>query len=54
VAAALGISELPERPAARALNDHLRSRRLLLVLDNLEHLLPAAVTVAELLDAARS
>jgi predicted ATPase/DNA-binding SARP family transcriptional activator len=52
VAAALGIPELPERPAAQALNDHLRSRRLLLVLDNFEHLLPAAVVVAELLDAA--
>jgi predicted ATPase/DNA-binding SARP family transcriptional activator len=52
VATALGIPELPERPAAQALTDHLRSRRLLLVLDNFEHLLPAAVRVAELLDAA--
>jgi predicted ATPase/DNA-binding SARP family transcriptional activator len=52
VATALAIPELPERPAAQALTDHLRSRRLLLVLDNFEHLLPAAVRVAELLDAA--
>jgi predicted ATPase/DNA-binding SARP family transcriptional activator len=52
VATALGIPELPERPAAQALEDHLRSRRLLLVLDNFEHVLPAAVLVAELLDAA--
>jgi predicted ATPase/DNA-binding SARP family transcriptional activator len=52
VATALGVPELPERPAAQALTDHLRSRRLLLVLDNFEHLLPAAVRVAELLDAA--
>jgi predicted ATPase/DNA-binding SARP family transcriptional activator len=52
VATALGVPEVPERPAAQPLNDHLRSRRLLLVLDNFEHLLPAAVTVAELLDAA--
>jgi predicted ATPase/DNA-binding SARP family transcriptional activator len=52
VATALGIPELPERPAAQALTDHLRSRRLLLVLDNFEHLLPAAVIVAQLLDAA--
>jgi predicted ATPase/DNA-binding SARP family transcriptional activator len=52
VATALGVPELPERPAAQALTDHLRTRRLLLVLDNFEHLLPAAVTVAELLDAA--
>jgi predicted ATPase/DNA-binding SARP family transcriptional activator len=52
VATALGIPELPERPAAQALNDHLRSRRLLLVLDNFEHLLPAAMVVADLLDTA--
>jgi len=52
VATALAVSELPERPAAQALTDHLRSRRLLLVLDNFEHLLPAAVVTAQLLDAA--
>ena len=52
VATALGVPELPERPAAQALTDHLRSRRLLLVLDNFEHLLPAVVVVGELLDAA--
>jgi predicted ATPase/DNA-binding SARP family transcriptional activator len=52
VATALGIPELPERPAAQALTDHLRSRRLLLVLDNFEHLLPAAVVTAQLLNAA--
>ena len=52
VATALAIPELPERPAAQALEDHLRPRRLLLVLDNFEHVLPAAVVVAELLDAA--
>jgi predicted ATPase/DNA-binding SARP family transcriptional activator len=52
VAIALQVPELPERPAAQALDDHLRSRRLLLVLDNFEHLPSAAVTVAELLDAA--
>jgi predicted ATPase/DNA-binding SARP family transcriptional activator len=52
VATALGIPELPERPAAQALTDHLRSRRLLLVLDNFEHVLPAAVLAAQLLDAA--
>jgi predicted ATPase/DNA-binding SARP family transcriptional activator len=52
VATALGIPELPERPAAQALTDHLRSRRLLLVLDNFEHVLPAAVVAAQLLDAA--
>jgi predicted ATPase/DNA-binding SARP family transcriptional activator len=52
VATALAVPELPERPAAQALTDHLRSRRLLLMLDNFEHLLPAAVVVGELLDAA--
>jgi predicted ATPase/DNA-binding SARP family transcriptional activator len=52
VAIALAIPELPERPASQALDDHLRPRRLLLVLDNFEHLLPAAMVVAELLDAA--
>jgi predicted ATPase/DNA-binding SARP family transcriptional activator len=51
VATALGVPELPERPAAQALDDHLRARQLLLVLDNFEHLLPA-VEVGELLDAA--
>jgi predicted ATPase/DNA-binding SARP family transcriptional activator len=52
LATALGVPELPERPAAQSLTDHVRSRRLLLVLDNFEHLLPAAVRVVELLDAA--
>ncbi len=52
VATALGIPEAAERPAAKALADHLRSRRLLLVLDNFEHLLAAAIVVAQLLDAA--
>jgi predicted ATPase/DNA-binding SARP family transcriptional activator len=52
VATALAIPELPERPAAQTLTDHLRSRRLLLVLDNFEHVLPAAVVAAQLLDAA--
>jgi hypothetical protein len=52
VATALGVPELPERPAAQALTDHLRSRRLLLVPDNFEHVLPAAVVAAQLLDAA--
>jgi predicted ATPase/DNA-binding SARP family transcriptional activator len=52
VATALAVPELPERPATQALTDHLRSRRLLLVLDNFEHLLSAAVVVGELLDAA--
>ena len=52
VATALAIPEMPERPATQALEDHLRPRRLLLVLDNFEHVLPAAVAVSELLDVA--
>jgi predicted ATPase/DNA-binding SARP family transcriptional activator len=52
IATAFAIPELPERPADQALVDHLRSRRLLLVLDNFEHVLPAAVAVSELLDVA--
>jgi predicted ATPase/DNA-binding SARP family transcriptional activator len=52
IATALGIPEVARRPVLTALGDHLRPRRLLLVLDNFEHLLPAAVTAATLLDAA--
>ena len=52
MATALAVPELPERPAAQALTDHLRSRRLLLVLDNFGNTLPAAVVAAQLLDAA--
>jgi hypothetical protein len=51
VAAALGVSA-PDRPTLAALVDHLKPRRLLLVLDNFEHLLPAAPLVTQLLDTA--
>jgi AAA domain len=52
VAQALGVREAAGRPLAAALRDHLRERRLLLVLDNCEHLLPAvAPLVADLLAA---
>jgi predicted ATPase/DNA-binding SARP family transcriptional activator len=51
VAAALGVSA-PDRPTLAALVDHLKPRRLLLVLDNCEHLLPAAPLVTQLLDTA--
>jgi predicted ATPase/DNA-binding SARP family transcriptional activator/Tfp pilus assembly protein PilF len=40
------------RPLAEAVIEHLRERRLLLVLDNFEQLLPAAPFVGELLAAA--
>jgi predicted ATPase len=49
IAAALGVCEARERPLVAALRDHLAPRELLLVLDNFEHILPAAPLVAELL-----
>ena len=41
IAAAVGVRESPERTVAETLRDHLRDRTALLVLDNLEQLLPA-------------
>jgi predicted ATPase/DNA-binding XRE family transcriptional regulator len=53
VAAALGVRETAGRPLAESVTAHLRSRRLLLVLDNCEHVLEGArPVVTELLDAA--
>ena len=51
VARALGIRESPGRPYREAVALAVRGRALLLVLDNLEHLLDAAPTVAEWLAA---
>jgi predicted ATPase/transcriptional regulator with XRE-family HTH domain len=51
VARALGVRETGERPLAEMLVTVVGSRRLLLVLDNLEHLLLAAPLIAELLAA---
>ena len=45
IGAVLGVHELPDRPILESLYDHLRERSLLLVLDNLEQLLPAAGTL---------
>ncbi len=42
IASALGVHELPETPILDTLRDHLRERSLLLVVDNVEHLLPSA------------
>jgi non-specific serine/threonine protein kinase len=47
VATALEVHEQAERPLAAVLVDHLRTRSLLLLLDNCEHLLPAAAALAE-------
>ena len=53
VATSLGLRAQPIEPISRTLAQHLSSKTLLLVLDNLEQLLPAAVvTVTELLTEA--
>ena len=52
VAHALGVREIGPREVTQVLAAHLRPRRLLLVLDNLEHLLAAAPDIAELVAAA--
>jgi predicted ATPase/DNA-binding SARP family transcriptional activator len=49
VARALGITGGEVVDAAAAVAEHLRSRRVLLVLDNLEHLLPAAASLSRLI-----
>jgi len=49
VAAALGIPQEGARPVGELLLERLREARLLLVLDNFEHLLPAAPFVSRLL-----
>jgi predicted ATPase/class 3 adenylate cyclase len=48
IAATLGVRDTPDQPIATTLRNHLRDRTALLLLDNLEQLLPtAAHTVAE-------
>jgi predicted ATPase/DNA-binding XRE family transcriptional regulator len=47
VATVLGVREMPGRPVVETLLDHLRPKRLLLILDNCEHLIQAC---AELTD----
>jgi excisionase family DNA binding protein len=49
IARAAGLVDAGSRPLAERLGAHLRPRELLLVLDNLEHLLEAAPAVARLL-----
>ena len=45
IATAVGVRESPERTVAQALRGHLRDRTALLVLDNLEQLIPAVADV---------
>ena len=49
VALALGVTEEAGRPVAEALVNYARDRRLLIVLDNCEHVLGACVELAKLL-----
>jgi predicted ATPase len=49
VGAAVHVGERPGRPAIDTISDSLRSRRLLLVLDNCEHLIAACADVADAL-----
>src|SRR5580704_3286862 len=49
VAKALEVKEQPARPVMETLNDYLASKKLLLVLDNVEHLLEACVRFVDLI-----
>ncbi len=49
IAEALGMREEGERPLSDRLRDFLATKELLLVLDNVEHLVEAAPVVGELL-----
>ncbi|HXT35037.1 MAG TPA: tetratricopeptide repeat protein [Chloroflexota bacterium] len=46
VAQALGLREEPGRPVMETLRDHCGGKRMVLVLDNCEHLLPACTALA--------
>ncbi len=52
VAHSLGLIEEPDRPILDLLKEHLGPREILLLLDNFEHLLEAAVVIEDLLAAA--
>ncbi|MFQ5967053.1 MAG: adenylate/guanylate cyclase domain-containing protein [Acidimicrobiia bacterium] len=52
VVQALEIKDTSDRPRIEVLEEKLRDRELLVVLDNFEHVLPAAVTVSRLLEVA--
>lgn len=53
VASVLGVAEQAARPVEETVVDYLQHRRVLLLLDNFEHLIEAAPLVARLLDACR-
>jgi predicted ATPase/class 3 adenylate cyclase len=54
IATTLGVKEVAGRSLAQTLAMHLRDKRLLLVLDNVEQLVPAAPPIADLLTACLS
>jgi len=47
IASALGVQEAPDRPLFEPLLVHLRNKTLLLILDNCEHVIAEAATVAK-------
>ena len=47
IARTLGVQEVSGRPVSETVNDYLQGKRMLLVLDNFEQLLPAAGIVSE-------
>ncbi len=51
MAGALGLREADQTPFAAVLERHLRDKSMLLLLDNFEHLLPAAPLISDLLAA---
>jgi predicted ATPase/class 3 adenylate cyclase len=52
IAATLGVQDTSNRPAIERLADHLKDRHVLLVLDNFEQVVSAALVVGELLRAS--
>jgi predicted ATPase/class 3 adenylate cyclase/Tfp pilus assembly protein PilF len=49
VATVLGVTEEPGKPIIQTLTEHLKNKRLLLLLDNCEHLLEACAKAADML-----
>jgi len=54
IAGALGLRESPGRSLSETLSDYLASRQVLLILDNLEHLLAATPDISALVTSAPS
>jgi predicted ATPase/transcriptional regulator with XRE-family HTH domain len=52
IARELGLNETANQPVVHALTNFLRGKTLLLLLDNFEHLLPAAPALVKLLEAS--